>query len=378
MFVHQQKLLNIFLMDSTPDHSQSPGPLAEDRSNDAVTPVQPRVAVVILNWNGRNFLQQFLPAVLSSSYPKKRIIVADNASSDDSVNFLRKNYPQVEIILNPGNEGFAKGYNTALKQVEADYYVLLNSDVEVTPGWLEPVIALMEKDENIAACQPKVLAYNNKSQFEYAGAAGGWIDKYGYPFARGRVFEYCEDDRGQYDDARDCFWATGAAMFVRAGVYHEMKGLDEYFFAHQEEIDLCWRMQLSGYRVMVQPASIVYHVGGGTLPAGNSYKTFLNFRNGLIMLYKNLPWGKRLRTLYIRLLLDAIAAWRGILTGDWGYFLAIARAHLHFVLWVLFYQKRSVFARRKQTTVRGWYNGSIVWDYFIKKKKTFSEIINSK
>ncbi len=339
---------------------------------------EPAVAIVILNWNGRSFLQKFLPAVVNSSYRNKRIVVADNASSDDSVDFLRKFYPGVSILINTSNEGFAKGYNTALKQVEAEYYVLLNSDVEVTPGWLEPVISLMETDKKIAACQPKVLSYNNKGQFEYAGAAGGWIDNYGYPFARGRVFDLCEIDHGQYDDARDCFWATGAALFVRARVYHEIGGLDEYFFAHQEEIDLCWRMQLSGYRVMVQPGSVVYHVGGGTLPAGNSYKTFLNFRNGLIMLYKNLPLDKRIGKLYIRLFLDVVAAWKGILTGDWGYFIAIARAHLHFLLWVLFHQKRSLFPRQKSSAVSGWYTGSIVWDYFIKKKKTFSEIINSK
>jgi GT2 family glycosyltransferase len=339
---------------------------------------QPAVAIVILNWNGRNFLEKFLPALMASTYKNKQIMVADNASSDDSVDFLKQHYPQVRIIINASNEGFAKGYNTALKQVAADYYVLLNSDVEVTPGWLEPVISLMESDKKVAACQPKVLAYQNKNQFEYAGAAGGWIDKYGYPFARGRVFDHCENDNGQYDDACDCFWATGAALFVRAHVYHEMGGLDEYFFAHQEEIDLCWRMQLSGYRVMAQPASVVYHVGGGTLPAGNSYKTFLNFRNGLIMLYKNLPWGQRIRKLYIRLFLDAVAAWKGLLGGDWGYFIAIVRAHVNFLSWVLFYQGRSVFPRQNDAPVRGWYNGSIVWDFFIKKKKTFSEIINSK
>jgi GT2 family glycosyltransferase len=345
---------------------------------DVMNQHDPEVAIVILNWNGRAYLEKFLPFVLNSTYENKRIIVADNASSDDSVLFLQQSYPQVTIIINSINQGFARGYNTALRQVKADYYVLLNSDVEVTPGWIEPVIGLMQKDSAIAACQPKILAYGNKEKFEYAGASGGWIDNYGYPFARGRVFEDCETDHGQYDDAQECFWATGAALFVRAGVYHDLKGLDEYFFAHQEEIDLCWRMQLSGYRVFVQPASTVFHVGGGTLPKGNSYKTFLNFRNCLIMMYKNLPAKKAIVKIYVRLFLDALAAWRGLLSGDGGYFIAVAKAHLYFVRWVCFHQNRSVFVKAKNTPLAGWYKGSIVWDYFIKKKKTFSEIINNK
>ena len=220
----------------------------------------PSVAIVILNWNGKNFLEQFLPSVLSSVYENKRVIVADNASTDDSVAFVKANFPEVEIIINNSNEGFAKGYNTALKQVQSDYYVLLNSDVEVTANWITPVIELMESDAAITACQPKLLAYKNKSLFEYAGASGGWLDTFGYPFSRGRVFDVCEEDKGQYNDAQPCFWASGAALFVKASAYHEMGGLDEYFFAHQEEIDLCWRMQLAGYKVYVQPASVVYHV----------------------------------------------------------------------------------------------------------------------
>jgi GT2 family glycosyltransferase len=221
----------------------------------------PEVAIVILNWNGRAFLEKFLPSVMASSYINKRIIVVDNASSDDSIQFLQSNFPLVEIIKNNRNEGFAKGYNVALSQISSDYYVLLNSDVEVTAGWIEPVISLMETDRTIAACQPKILSWENKTRFEYAGASGGWIDSLGYPFARGRVMEFCEEDKGQYNDALPCFWATGAALFVRSNVYKECGGLDEYFFAHQEEIDLCWRIQLAGYKVFVQPASIVYHVG---------------------------------------------------------------------------------------------------------------------
>lgn len=339
---------------------------------------EPEVAVVILNWNGRVYLEKFLPFVLRSTYKNKRIVVADNASSDDSVLFLQKNYPEVSIIANSTNEGFARGYNSALKQVHADYYVLLNSDVEVTPGWIEPIIDLMQQDPGVGACQPKILAYNNKTQFEYAGACGGWVDNYGYPFARGRVFENCENDQGQYDEAGECFWATGAAMFVKASVYHELKGLDEYFFAHQEEIDLCWRMQLSGYRVFVQPASVVFHVGGGTLPRGNSYKTFLNFRNSLIMMYKNLPGQKVTGKLLVRALLDIVAAWKALLGGDAGYFMAVARAHFHFIKWIFFHRERSLFVHAKNTQLAGWYKGSIVWDYFIKKKKTFSQIIKNK
>ena len=236
----------------------------------------------------------------------------------------------------------------------------------------------MEADEKIAACQPKILAYHNKQQFEYAGASGGWLDKFGYPFMRGRVFDDCETDNGQYDDAQPCFWASGAALFVRSSVYNELKGLDEFFFAHQEEIDFCWRAQLAGYKIFVQPASVVYHVGGGTLPRGNSRKTFLNFRNNLIMLAKNLPFGIALWKVPFRMLLDALSAWRGLLSGDSGYFVAIYKAHLHFSGWLLFQKKRSVFPVTKSGKLYGWYNGPVVWDYFIKKKKTFSEIIGSK
>ncbi len=338
----------------------------------------PSVAIVILNWNGRKFLQQFLPSVVASVYAHKRVIVADNASTDDSIAFIQANFPQVEIILNNSNEGFAKGYNTALKQVQSDYYVLLNSDVEVTPNWIAPVIELMESDASIAACQPKLLAFNNKHLFEYAGASGGWLDKLGYPFMRGRLFDVCEEDKGQYNDAQQCFWASGAAMFVKAGIFHAMGGLDEYFFAHQEEIDLCWRMQLAGYKVYVQPASVVYHVGGGTLPKGNSKKTYLNFRNNLIMLTKNLTVANALWKIPFRMGLDAVSAWQNLLRGDSGYFMAIIKAHMHYFKWMLMDKKQSVFPVKKEGRPAGWYNGLIVWQYFVKKKKTFSEIVDNK
>lgn len=347
-------------------------------STSDINTLQPEVAVVILNWNGKKFLHQFLPSVLGSTYSNKRIILADNASSDDSVQFVKTNFPDVEIIVNSSNEGFAKGYNTALKQVQSDYYVLLNSDVEVEAGWIEPVIALMQHDQTIGACQPKLLAYHDKSSFEYAGACGGWIDKLGYPFARGRIFENCEKDRGQYDDVQECFWASGAALFIRSGLYQELGGLDEYFFAHQEEIDLCWRIKLAGYKIFVQPASVVYHVGGGTLPKGNSKKTYLNFRNNLIMLYKNLSVGERIKKVPFRFILDGIAAWKALLEGDGGYFIAVVKAHLHVVRWIFFHQKESLFVKEKTAINTGIYKGSIVWDHFIKKKTRFLEIVKGK
>lgn len=339
---------------------------------------EPLVAVVILNWNGRDFLEKFLPSVLASTYPNKKIIVADNASSDDSVSFLKSAYPSVEMILNEENGGFSKGYNTALKKVTAEYYVLLNSDVEVTPGWIEPVIRLMENDKKIGACQPKLLSWHERDKFEYAGAAGGWLDKFGYPFTRGRIFDEVEADQRQYDDVQPCFWASGAAMFVRSAVYHEMGGLDEYFFAHQEEIDLCWRMQLAGYKVYVQPGSVVYHVGGGTLPKGNSRKVFLNFRNNLIMMTKNLPLKASVWKIPFRLGLDAVAAWKGLLAGDGAYFVAIAKAHIHFIKWVLMDKRRSVFPVSRKGIVAGLWNSSVIWAHFVKKKNRFSEIVNNK
>jgi GT2 family glycosyltransferase len=338
----------------------------------------PQVAVVILNWNGQKYLQQFLPSLLASTYPYTKIYVADNASTDDSVTYLQNNFPQVQLVLHTANYGFAKGYNEALQKITADYYVLLNSDVEVTPNWIEPVIHLMENDKAIAACQPKLCAYTHRQQFEYAGACGGWIDMLGYPFARGRVFDRAETDEGQYNTAQACFWASGAALFVRASLYHQVGGLDEYFFAHQEEIDLCWRLQLAGFKVMVQPASVVYHVGGGTLPKQNNFKVYLNFRNNLVMMVKNKPASQLWWQLPLRLVLDVAAAAKELLTGNTGYFTAVLKAQLHFVQWILLHQKKSVFPRDKHGTLQGVYHGSVVWQHFVKKKTKFSEIVTSK
>lgn len=335
----------------------------------------PKVSIVILNWNGQKYLQQFLPSVLSTQYENFEIIVTDNGSVDDSVSFLQTNYPAIKIIRFSENLGFAKGYNEALKQITSDYYVLLNSDVEVKQGWLQPMVDLLESNKEIAACQPKILSYHNKKVFEYAGAAGGWLDKYGYPFAKGRVFDICEEDNGQYDQCEPIFWASGAALFIRPAVFHEMKGFDEYFFAHQEEIDLCWRIQLAGHKIYSCPSSVVYHVGGGTLPRGNSLKTFLNFRNNRIMLSKNLPWSKKLWVMPFRNFLDAISAWKGLFTGDGGYFIAIIRAQIAFVKWWLFHQKKSLFPVTKKGQLTGFLKKNMVWQHFVKKKKRFSEIV---
>jgi GT2 family glycosyltransferase len=335
----------------------------------------PSVAIVILNWNGQKYLEQFLPSVLSTRYDNYQVVVADNGSSDQSLVFLENNYPAIRLIRFTVNHGFAKGYNEALKQVEADYYILLNSDVEVEPGWLQPMVELLEKDRHIAACQSKLLSYKHRTMFEYAGGAGGWLDKYGYPFAKGRIFDISEEDHGQYDISEPIFWASGAAMFIRASVFHEMKGFDPYFFAHQEEIDLCWRIQLAGYKIYSCPASVVYHVGGGTLPKGNSLKTYLNFRNNRIMISKNMPLSKKIWVIPVRNLLDAISAWKGLLSGDGGYFIAILRAQLAFVKWWLFYKKKSLFPASKKAALSGYLNKNIVWHHFLKKKNYFSEIV---
>ncbi|MEO9144325.1 MAG: glycosyltransferase family 2 protein [Ginsengibacter sp.] len=338
----------------------------------------PSVAVVILNWNGKHFLEKFLPSVLASGYQNLSVIVADNASTDDSVSFVENNYPSIELIFNSVNEGFAKGYNTALKQVTADYYILLNSDVEVSPGWITPVISLMERDQKIAACQPKILSFSHKDQFEYAGASGGWIDKLGYPFSRGRVFDSCENDTGQYDDTVEVFWATGAALFVRSSVFHEMEGFDDYFFAHQEEIDLCWRMQRAGYKIYAEPSSVVYHVGGGTLQKGNKRKIFLNFRNNLIMLSKNLPLSEKCWKIPFRILLDYLSGFQAMRKGDFKTISAIVSAHIDFLKWIFTRKEKKTLPKTNLRKMDGVYDGSVVWQYFIRKKKTFSEIISFK
>jgi GT2 family glycosyltransferase len=336
--------------------------------------VFPSVAIVILNFNGKKHLENFLPSVLASTYTNKKIVLADNASTDDSVAFVRNRFPLVEIIINQQNQGFAGGYNWALSNVVADYFVLLNSDVSVTPGWIEPIIHLMESDPKIGACQPKLLSYYNPHLFEYAGASGGWIDSLGYPFSRGRVFDVCEPDQSQYNEAQRIFWASGAAMFVKASVYQEMDGLDASFFAHQEEIELCWRMQLAGYSIMVCPSSVVYHVGAGTLPRGGR-KVFLNFRNNLIMLCMHLPLSEKIWKLPLRFALDAISAWKGLLTGDAFFFTAIMKAHFALYIWILKPHKHQKWPVKPLNQLDGVYKGSLVWQYFIRHKTSFQKIV---
>lgn len=334
------------------------------------------VAIVILNWNGRAYLQRFLPSVLASTWRPLQVVIVDNASTDDSVEFLQNNFPDIQIVRLPQNFGYAKGYNEGLKQVQADYYVLLNSDVEVQSGWIEPIINLMEHDRSVAVCQPKILMYDHKELFEYAGASGGWLDHLGYPFARGRIFDVCEPDRGQYNSIEPVFWASGAAMFVRADIYHKLGGLDEFFFAHQEEIDFCWRAQLAGYRVYACPASVVYHVGGGTLPKGNKRKVFLNFRNNLIMMSKNLPASQALWKIPFRLVLDTVSAFKSLLDGQGVYFVAIFKAHLAFLAWMPGRRRKSIFPASRLGRLEGWYVGSVVWKHFVRGKTRFDEIVN--
>lgn len=340
----------------------------------------PSVAVVILNWNGRSFLEKFLPSVMATDYPNLKIYIADNASSDDSVEFVTREYPQINVIRNTGNLGFAGGYNEALKKVSTDYYVLLNSDVEVTRDWILPVIRLMHNNPVIGACQPKILSYQHRNQFEYAGAAGGWIDRWGYSFCRGRIFDTTEVDNRQYNDAANVFWASGAAFFIKSGLYHQAGGLDEYFFAHMEEIDLCWRLQRMGYQIWCCPQSVVYHVGGGSLAQGNPYKMFLNFRNNLIMMHKNLAGIERFTILVVRFILDGFAAFRSIVKGYPSEVKIILKAHFAYYRWLFKKRKRTGAENGGHIPVvrlknlSGIYFHTIAWKYFARGKQTFSSL----
>ncbi|MDX5423172.1 MAG: glycosyltransferase family 2 protein [Hymenobacteraceae bacterium] len=335
----------------------------------------PHTAIVILNWNGLRFLQEFLPSVVEHSAGCE-VIVADNASTDGSVAFLQECFPQVRLIQLPENYGFCEGYNKALRQVQAKYYVLLNSDVAVPPNWTEPIIRMMEADETIAVCQPKISAQQHPDFFEYAGAGGGMIDALGYPFCRGRLFETIEEDRGQYNDMQEVFWATGACMFVRADVYHALEGLEPAFFAHMEEIDFCWRAQNAGYKVMYNGHTQVYHVGGGTLHKSNPRKTYLNFRNGLALVYKNLPAKELIPTISLRIVLDWVAALRMVLAGQTKDAKAVLDAHADLL------RKSSYWRRRRKAQphkgnfphLKGVYKGSIVWEYFIRQKRTVKDL----
>lgn len=332
-------------------------------------------AVVILNYNGRTFLEKFLPGVVEHT-PGARIIVADNASTDDSVPFLREHFPAVELLILGKNEGYSQGYNEALSQIEAANYVLLNSDIEVTPGWLDPLIRMLESDSSIVACQPKILSWHQRDTFEYAGAAGGYIDSLGYPFCKGRIFLSMEKDNGQYDDSYPVFWATGACLCIRSSVFHSLGGFDPDFFAHMEEIDLCWRIEAAGYKVMYTGASCVYHVGGGTLPKSNPRKTYLNFRNGLTLLYKNYTTAELWTKFPLRILLDVVATLKFMLFDSVKDGLAVIRAHLHFWAdlpenWRKRKSAQRIVKLRNLDTI---FRGSIIWQYYILRRKTFSSL----
>ncbi|MCH2022899.1 MAG: glycosyltransferase family 2 protein [Saprospiraceae bacterium] len=358
----------------------------------------PKVAIVILNYNGMkdNYLETFLPSVYRSEYPNLAIYVADNNSTDNSVEYLKNqgfislsetidNLPTTPrfLIELEKNYWFAAGYNRALKNIKADYYILLNSDVEVSSNWINPIINLMEEDHQIAACQPKIRMYKNKKLFEHAGASGGWIDKWGYPFCRGRVFAEVEEDKGQYDSLEEIFWASGAALFIRSDLFHHIGGFDEAYQAHMEEIDLCWRLKRANYKIIFCPESVVWHVGGGTLPKHSPHKAFLNFRNSLATIYKNTDRKKVNQIILIRLLLDAIAGLRFLLQFEFANFWALIRAHRSF-----FSQYKYYKSKRKEELIliekycyqkpyfrnSGVYPKSIVWQHFIKGKNAFDKL----
>lgn len=330
-----------------------------------------KVAVVILNWNGKALLERFLPSVVAYSNGAS-IYVVDNASSDNSVDFLKDNYPSVGIVQNATNGGFAKGYNDGLKHIEADIFCLLNSDVEVTENWLEPVLETFEKIPEASIIQPKILDLKRREYFEYAGAAGGFIDKLGYPFCRGRIFQALEKDEGQYDDIREVFWATGACMFIKSDVFRFLKGFDEDYFAHQEEIDLCWRAKNFGHRVYYVGKSKVYHMGGSTLLNMNPKKTFLNFRNSLYSITKNLPRKKAFPIIFLRLLLDGVAAVRFIFQFKFNHCAAVLRAHLSF-----YATFRKVYRKREKANfiLKYYSTTSIVWSHFVHQVKNFNILV---
>ncbi len=334
-----------------------------------------RVAIVILNWNGCGMLEKFLPSVLSCS-EGAAIYVADNGSTDKSLEMLAAKFPSVRLIPLGRNYGFAEGYNRALRQVESDYYLLLNSDVEVERGWLVPLVGFLDSNPGYCACQPKLRSYSQRDSFEYAGASGGFLDKYGYPFCRGRILSAVEVDHGQYDTPMDILWATGACLLIRREDYWGAGGLDARFFAHNEEIDLCWRLRIAGRKIACVPSSVVYHVGGGTLPKSNPMKTYLNFRNNLTMLYKNLPEEQLKKVLGTRRALDYLAAFQMLLTGKIGEFKAVLKARKDFSEWVgQFREDRiAIQAGRKEANVPEIYDGSVLADYYLKGRRTFDKL----
>ncbi len=331
-----------------------------------------KVAIVILNWNGHKLLEKFLPTMLKYSKDDATIYVADNNSSDDSIELLKTKFPEVKIIQNKINGGYAKGYNDALQHVDAEIYALVNSDIEVTKDWLKPIIKQFKEDNNTVAIQPKLLDYKNKSKFEYAGAAGGFVDFMGYPYCKGRIFMELEDDKHQYDDTYNIFWATGACFFIKSDIYHQLKGFDEDYFAHQEEIDLCWRIQNEGYKIQYVGASAVYHVGGATLKETNPHKTFLNFRNSLFTICKNVPKRFVFFVVLFRLVLDGIAGLKFMIELRPIHTWAIIKAHFSFYKYLpkMLNKRRNISFKKTN-----YYNCfSIVWQHFVLRKKIFKDL----
>ncbi|MDI1355580.1 MAG: glycosyltransferase family 2 protein [bacterium] len=337
---------------------------------------EPRAAVIILNFNGKYFLETFLPDIIRHSLPYP-VIVADNGSTDGSVAFMEAHHPEVRLIKNNDNFGYAEGYNRALSQIKAQYYILLNSDVEVTDKWIDPILLLMNSDSSIAAVQPKILDYQKRNTFEYAGASGGFIDAFGYPFCRGRIFNSLESDHAQFNDAREVFWATGACLFVRSDAFWQVGGLDNNYFAHMEEIDLCWRLKNFGYKIYVEPASHIFHIGGGTLNKLSKRKTFLNFRNNLTTLTKNHPPQYLFLKVLYRMVLDGVAAFKFLFEGQPKHFFAVLRAHINFYAWlprILIERKKLKNTQGFKFTRSGIYRGNIVFDYFIRHKRMFEDL----
>lgn len=333
----------------------------------------PSVAILILNWNTSHYLQRFLPAVINTTYPDKEIYVIDNASTDDSLIVLDKAFPSVKVLRMDKNIGFAAAYNVAIKQINADYFLILNSDLETTPGFIEPIIELMETNKEIGICQPKLLSLDEKHMFEYAGAAGGWIDKLGYPFTRGRILLTIEKDENQYDSIEEVFWASGACMFVKKEVFEKTGGFYDYYYMHQEDIDLCWRAYNTGFRIYSCPVSVVYHIGGGTLSWQNHLKTFLTYRNNYILLTRNLPLRRFLPVIIARLFLDMFGCVYFLLKGKPGISKAMFKAEFAYIYWLLFSKGKEHGQPKRFKQEAGIYNGTILFPYFRNIRK-FSEL----
>jgi len=341
--------------------------------------VKEKVALVLLSYNSRAYLERFLPFVLKTDYTDYRLIVVDNASTDDTMEFLQNEYPQIDILHIDVNHGFTNGFVESLACIKAKYYALLTSDVEVPPQWLTPLVKAMDEDEKLGACQPKIKAYKERDSFEYAGASGGFMDRFGYMFCRGRIFDHVEKDKGQYDEPIDVFWASGAVFLLRSDVYHQVGGFDNDFFAHMEEIDLCWRIQRAGYAIKAIPRSEVYHVGGSVILYGSTEKTYHNYRNNLIMLIKNLPAGRLIWMIPWRLFLDLVSGFQALISGRAKEMGAILKAHAHFwsSLAKYFRKRKEIVSQVPYRKLKGIYSRSIVWQFFVRGKKNYSDLPGS-